>query len=223
MNNKTLLEKVIESKFALLLGSIVTLIAVSPLLNPHKLHGFLFQSFFFVMVILGMLRILGAGKILFTVSGILAALAILFHYLSLRSPASMGLGAATSLSYVFCVGISLLFMLKKVFSEREVTADTIKGGISLYVLIGLWWETVYGAMWAFDRMAFSQPMGRRGAPDFFYFSFTTLTTLGYGDIIPVSDAAKMASMLEAMVGQIYLAVFVARLVGLHVAGSDRDS
>jgi hypothetical protein len=55
-----------------------------------------------------------------------------------------------------------------------------------------------------------------------YFSFVTLTTLGYGDIVPVSGAAKMLASGEALFGQIYLAVFIARLVALHVAGARDD-
>jgi hypothetical protein len=54
---------------------------------------------------------------------------------------------------------------------------------------------------------------------FFYYSFVTITTLGYGDITPVTDVAKSFSFLEAVVGQIYLVVLVARLVGIHIAQS----
>jgi hypothetical protein len=52
-----------------------------------------------------------------------------------------------------------------------------------------------------------------------YFSFATLTTLGYGDIVPVSAIARTLATLEAITGQLYLAVLVARLVGLHIAES----
>lgn len=59
---------------------------------------------------------------------------------------------------------------------------------------------------------------------FMYYSFVTLTTLGYGDITPVSPAAKSFSFIEAVTGQIYIAVLIARLVGLHIAHSmSKDS
>jgi hypothetical protein len=113
-------------------------------------------------------------------------------------------------------------MLKRVFSEKSVTADTVKGGISIYILVGIWWETLYSTLWAFDRASFIQDVPKAGNPDFYYFSLTTLTALGYGDIVPASQCAKIASTLEAMVGQVYLAVFIARLVGLHVVGANRN-
>jgi voltage-gated potassium channel Kch len=55
--------------------------------------------------------------------------------------------------------------------------------------------------------------------DFTYYSYVTLTTLGYGDIIPISTSARSLALLEAMMGQLYLAVLVARLVGLHISQS----
>jgi hypothetical protein len=56
-----------------------------------------------------------------------------------------------------------------------------------------------------------------------YFSFATLTTLGYGDVLPISGEARAAVILEAVLGQFYLAVLVARLIGLQVAGTGRQS
>ena len=71
--------------------------------------------------------------------------------------------------------------------------------------------------------SFSMAQGQSGKTqiEFTYYSFVTLTTLGYGDITPLSSRVKVLSMLEAVVGQIYLVVLVARLVGLHISHSSR--
>ena len=67
--------------------------------------------------------------------------------------------------------------------------------------------------------AIPQGMGEETRFTFIYYSFVTITTLGYGDVTPVADVAKSFSFIEAVVGQIYLVVLVARLVGIHIAQS----
>jgi hypothetical protein len=89
----------------------------------------------------------------------------------------------------------------------------IVGGICIYLLIGILWTVLYGLVrtWNPDAIVL-----REGA-SLFYFSFTTLTTLGYGDITPAVKLAQDLAIMEAITGQVYLAIFIARLVGLHIA------
>jgi hypothetical protein len=106
--------------------------------------------------------------------------------------------------------------------EREVSSDTIVGGICVYLLLGLCFAISFMLIAELAPTAFSlaaeQPWqaGDRKL-DFLYFSFVTLTTLGYGDIAPNGDLAQMLCVAEALIGQLYLAVFVARLVAQHLA------
>ena len=123
--------------------------------------------------------------------------------------------------------------LHSLLRQRRVSADTVVGGINTYLLFALAFMLIHSLVELIQPGAYT--LG--GAPlaehvrsaDFseslatmLYFSFVTITTLGYGDIVPVSGAAKMLASGEALFGQIYLAVFVARLVGLHVAGARDD-
>jgi hypothetical protein len=111
--------------------------------------------------------------------------------------------------------IAIVILIAKMAATRNITSDTIKGGISIYFLIGLLWTIFY------TILLISKPESIKGIEninmDCIYFSFTTLTTLGYGDMTPVSNGAKLLAISEAYVGQIYLAIFVARLVGLFIA------
>ncbi len=216
-------QKVIENKYSILLTALVAMIVISPTVTHSDILSFIGQSLLFVIIILAMLRILGAGRVLFVACCLVAGLAIILDYLYISMPDRSIVLVLSSLAYLVCMGLTIVFMLKVVFGERSVTADTVKGSISLYILIGIWWESLYSLMWALDRASFIYGAAVGGLPDFFYFSFTTMTTLGYGDILPTSQGAKVASILEAMTGQVYLAVFVARLVGLHIAGPGRDS
>lgn len=219
---KPLWERAIESKYSILLSSLVALIAASPIMTFSALADFYIQSVLFVMIIVGILRVLKAGRALFLVCGLLAFCAILFHYRTLSPSSTRMESVLANLGYLFAVGIALLLMIKRVFAERSVTEDTVKGGLSIYILFGIWWEILYSTIWAFDNGSFSLTAAKHGNPDFFYFSFITLTTLGYGDIVPIGGYARIAATLEAMVGQVYLAVFIARLVGLHIARAGKD-
>ena len=106
-------------------------------------------------------------------------------------------------------------LTKTILSRKTVTSDTIKGGISIYFLIGLLWGIFYDIASRIKPDSFGTLENR--TIDLFYYSYTTLTTLGYGDITPTGDGVKLLAICEAFVGQVYLAIFIAQLVGLSIA------
>jgi len=126
------------------------------------------------------------------------------------------------------VGFALLYMvwkgLTRMFRRRSVTADMIVISLCAYLLIGLAWSYLYGALWLEDRSAFGEDLGsivvaEEAFAPLFYFSFVTLTTLGYGDLTPTEGLARSFAILEAIVGQMFVAVVLARLVGMHIAAA----
>jgi len=123
--------------------------------------------------------------------------------------------------YALFMIISIIFMIQKMFSTTKVTGDVIRGGISVYLLLGFLWTLFYVLIYHFDSKAFfiSYPWHDSFL---FYFSFSTLTTVGYGDISPINKAAMVLANLEAIVGQLYLAIFISRLIGLHVIHNVHD-
>lgn len=110
------------------------------------------------------------------------------------------------------VGLSILLLMKSMFHIKRVDSDMIVGGVCIYLLIGVLWALFYMLLENTERGVVELESGG----SLFYFSFTTLTTLGYGDIVPQGRFSMMLATLEAASGQIYLAIFVARLVGLHI-------
>lgn len=113
-------------------------------------------------------------------------------------------------------------MLGEVFRRMSrVSADTICGALSIYLLLGLVWSFGYALLEIAEPGSFSfggaaaSPHGADFAR-FIGFSFVTLTTLGYGNIVPTNPRADALTSTEAIVGQIYLTVLVARLVALHL-------
>ena len=120
-----------------------------------------------------------------------------------------------SVNVLFLMIVIVIF-LTKIFSEDRVTGDSIKGGISIYFLLGYFWAYLYGLVLLVNHEAISFPAHASELSYILYFSFTTLTTLGYGDITPVSLLARNLTILESITGQIYLTVLIARLVGLQL-------
>ena len=116
------------------------------------------------------------------------------------------------------VGVLDFYNLDKfnpITESKKVTEDTLKGGISIYLMIGILWYMFYELILLIDVDAFSIQIENLETYKLVYFSYTTLTTLGYGDISPLNKLAMALANLEAIIGQMYPAIFIARLVTLY--------
>jgi voltage-gated potassium channel len=135
---------------------------------------------------------------------------------------------------IVLVAFFSITILGYVLRSGRVTMDRIFAAICVYLLIGFAWTFAYALLDEIAPGSFAA-VADASRNDYVarvqqlrYFSFMTLTTVGYGDIVPRSPAARTMATLEAVTGQIYLAVLVARLVGLHIVHSaglrsgDRD-
>jgi voltage-gated potassium channel Kch len=109
-----------------------------------------------------------------------------------------------------------------------VDSEVLCAGISVYLLIGLVWSLAYRLVAEQDPKAFAfstpqdSPLGMNRF-NAFYYSFMTLTTVGYGDITPVSKVARMLAVMEAMSGTLFLGVLIARLVSLYSTPSPAEA
>ena len=115
-------------------------------------------------------------------------------------------------------------MLRSVLKQREITGETISMSISMYLLLGVSWALLYSMIFTRDPQAFRfatpVPSGVTEAywfPILLYFSLTTLSTVGFGDITPLTLPARYAAVAEGITGQFYLAILVARLVGMQMS------
>ena len=114
---------------------------------------------------------------------------------------------------------TIVTILIYIFKIQQVTRDVIAAAIVVYLLIGLLWTFVYMALhlWEPGSFSYNEIEGFRKSYMLAYFSFVTLTTLGYGDITPLTPQARAFTYIEAIVGQMYIAILIARLVGIQVA------
>lgn len=106
-----------------------------------------------------------------------------------------------------------------IIKSREITAEILAASICVYLLLGLTWATLYYIVESFYPGSFVDTDGTslQDGPDFLFFSYVTLTTVGYGNIEAITNQARSLASLEALTGQLYLTIMVARLVGLHIS------
>ena len=129
-------------------------------------------------------------------------------------------------------GIALLAfvianILRFILRAPRVNAEVLCASITAYLSLGLLWALAYHLIAFLDPAAFATNVAQNSGQSMngfasFYFSFTTLTTLGYGDITPVSKGARMLAALEAMTGTLYVAILIARLVALYSSPKSPD-
>lgn len=131
--------------------------------------------------------------------------------------------AISTMSYACLIFLLCVFIIRDIFSGEKVTSDKIYGAITVYLLLGLLFGCLYVFLDTIIPGAITNADGRilTSFSETLYFSYTTLCTVGYGDIAARHKVAMLFSNLEAIIGQLYLTILVARLVSLHLFHSRR--
>ena len=127
------------------------------------------------------------------------------------------LSGISALIQVGLLAVAAVMVLGSVLREHEVNFRTILGAISVYVIVGILFTYVYVGVDAFQSGAFFGAPTQTG--DFIFFSITTLTTTGYGNLVPAGQPGRMLAGLEMLIGQIFLVTLIAGLVSLWRPGS----
>jgi voltage-gated potassium channel len=112
---------------------------------------------------------------------------------------------------------------RSLLKQKEITSESTSLSISVYLLLAFCWGLLYAVMFEFHPEAFNlgpPSAAYEGQPPFavlIYFSLTTLSTIGFGDITPLTLQSRYAAVAEGITGQFYLAILVARLVGMQMS------
>jgi hypothetical protein len=213
------LEHIFQNKFTCLLMTQIVILLAYPIL--HKFDNlFPIISLMFLLAITPALWVgLSRGWFIVVISiGVFAFLLnMLLRYgnMEFKDTGILFLLFLYGLFYFLAIAI----LMVKISSNTTVSSDTIKGGISIYILLGFFWAILYMTLLFLDPDAISNISSTEETAGFecYYYSFTTLTTLGYGDIVPVAKYARILAMLEAIAGPVYLAIFVAQIIGMNIA------
>ena len=174
-----------------------------------------FETLLFVVTLLLALRTSHVRKrTLHLIMGITVAGTVSMIALALGHASDVGLGIANiwaALVLLLTVGV----ILRRVLTTPVVSLQSIFGAVSAYMIIGLMFASIYSALSRLESGPFFSSGSPADTRTFQYFSFTTLTTLGYGDFTAGTDGGRAVAVMEAMGGQIFLATLVARLVASY--------
>lgn len=228
------LEGMRRHRFVSLLGALIALLLSTPLvrlLRPgvHPWLAHVTVSVLFAAMLLSAVFAACRSRRSVIVAMCLAMPAFLLQELGLLLDWN-GVVVTAHLFSIAFLAYTVAVILKFLFASQRVTFNTIAASLCVYLLLGVLWANAYSLIDILQPDSFhfafagddEGPMMRFGGRHSvfpIYYSFVTLSTLGYGDIIPNSSPARLFAAVEAIVGQLYLAVLVARLVGLHISQS----
>jgi hypothetical protein len=219
------MKKILDQRFAGLLAALVLDLLLSPFIEGSYLGRLLF-NLLTTVVLISALYTVSVGQRINRVALALWALAIVGLWLDYLTPQFSLLTHAPILA-LFFIAYAAYRILVYVLRQDEVTPEIIYAALSVYLMIGLVWAMLHFGLESIQPGSYNglnKVGGYAGGlgSAFNYYSFVTLTTLGYGDVTPVTAAARSLSYVEALMGQLFLAVLIARLVGLHIAHSMKE-
>ena len=210
-----------EQRFLFLLVSILLLLLISPILKGFVHIRILLDIFFSMVFIFSVEAIRQDRKHL--IIAIVLALPMLFSmWVSLFIEISVLSITGNFFGISFFI-FMIITIMTHIFHQDRINREVIFSAVVVYLLMGVLWAFVYGAVEQIQPNSFSVSIDTIGDQRylFLYYSFVTLTTLGYGDISPITPVASSMAILEAIIGQLYLVVQIAWLVGLRVSQQRR--
>jgi Ion channel len=232
-------QKLSSRRHTVLLVTIVIALSVRPMIGNAGSGPLVYSIAMLVVLLMSLYTIqiddlVGERQALVTqkrrrsIVGWLLAVAAVCERLALSAAPSRGLFLVGSVGWLLFFCFITWSELRGIMKHREVTAETISMSISIYLLLGLTWGLLYMVIFELQPHAFNLggsidlSATQRWRPDalgpiFIYFSLTTLSTIGFGDITPVTLQARYAAVAEGITGQFYLAILVARLVGIYMS------
>jgi hypothetical protein len=217
-------------RFGALLVAILAIFAATPFTQARE-GSFNFLSLAFSAVLVAGVYSASRKPRVLAVALLIGAPALAFEWVSNYYTTTFTVVTNLVLLGTFVAFVATV-ILAQVLNESEVSLDTIFGGIAIYLLMGLGWAVGFAVIEHLEPgsfpMAGQDLQGLREAhefvfPELLYFSFVTLTTLGYGDMTPTTETARTFAIFEAIGGQLYVAIFIARLVALHTSHQAQQS
>ncbi|MFT7617406.1 MAG: hypothetical protein ACI97A_001042 [Planctomycetota bacterium] len=214
------------------LGAVLALLAMLyPILGIGR-WGLVIWTLSFWVVLVAAIHATGRRRRVRTSARWLGSTALIAGIVGLGQ--ILAYGESTSAVRIIVDVLTLVFLmfatgavLFEVLTTKRVDVDHLIGASASYVLLGLTFtyaflalQEVTGDAILISRVALQgQTITDPGLADFLYFSFVSLTTLGFGDIVPITMGARVLTTVEAIAGQLFLTILVARLIGLHIADS----
>lgn len=218
-------------RFSILLAALLLNMLLAPMfVSPNVNVGIVTLDIAFTILLVVIVFTVGHNKKTYIAYLILALITIAFTWAGLIYEAEI-ISIYRNLFSIIILTVAMILVIKEVFTGESVTTDTINGALCAYLLLGFTFISVYALIDILDPQSFlytvnATPLDlsqHESALERIYFSFITMLTVGYGDIVPHSSTAKFMTVIQAFFGQVYLVVMIARLVGMHVSQNSSNS
>lgn len=207
---------------SIILALLVMILFVLPAVLPPNTTGNLLRDIAFSALIIAGAVTAIESRWARAVVGAFAAAALAVRWFAAATPSDALFIWREAFSLVMLLLFAIL-VSARTYRRGPVTYRRIQGAIAVYLLLGLVWAHAYQLLYLIDPKAFSGAINEATElHTWIYYSFVTLVTMGYGDITPVHTLARSLAISEALTGQLYLAVTLARLVALQIGGRDKD-
>ncbi|WP_054113930.1 ion channel [Marinagarivorans algicola] len=215
-----------EFKFGLLLACLFGAILIPPYFEGQALFDVAWKVVFSLVLLAAMYSVTGRHTYLIPSAFLLVPTVstVWFDHFSVDNHTAFYLDNITSIAFL---GFICFHLLRHILNAKTVTTNVIYASMCVYLMLGLIWAAIYANIHLFYGEAFVSMSGLdmnsiasyKVMGFFTYYSMITMSTLGYGDIVPVNKVAQAWASVQAMVGQFYIAVIMARLVSLHARDS----
>ncbi len=208
----------LKNRYWLLLVALMLQITLPVFFDKSSLTYESLRSFVLVLFFIACVNFIRQFKMILKLMIVLAIVAAGLHMVQI-SYASINVQiSALAFMVVFLI---LIFgnLLKQLFRLPEVDLDAVSGVAAGYLLLGFLSTTINSLVLMVDQDAFNWPLEGKGGTfiEMAYYSFVSLTTIGFGDIVPVSKAARMLTVLFSVIGQMYIAIVIALMVSKYIA------
>lgn len=209
------LRQVFLQRCVFLFVTLLLLISLAPLVDPTS-RASLLRNTIVVLLIVAVVAAVGRTIRSFVFVLVLALAALLMRWIA-PTDARPGLFGASLLLDAALFATAVLFLLRYAFDREAMNADRLWAAAGAYLLIGVLWSVIYASIDHAAPGSFSLrgEMTQLHLSDLFNFSFSTLTTTGFGDIVPLTHLGRVAATFEAITGNLFLAILIARLVGIY--------
>jgi len=210
-----------SGRYLVLTFWIIILIAIFPYFVNGNLGFFIYSLLLTFVLISAVFTITGRSKYAI-LALVLIVPALIVAWISFFIDSDLLKEVSSLLSLMVMILVTFSIFLEVVRSRTPIPRHVIWGAIAVYLLIGLSFATLYNLTYLITPSSFYygiDPNLVLDFSDFVYFSFVTLATLGYGDIVPLTDQARSFAILEAITGSLYLAVLIAKIVSLSLVSS----
>ena len=217
------IERMLSHRCAYLFFAQVLLFVLLPFLGMSE-GGRIVINLFNLVIMITAVTAMGRSRLSLATALLLALPALALAATGIVSGEPLYLVVSWGFSSVVYV-IALVSLMRYIFSVNEMTTDKLYGAASVYLLLGVLWAYLYGMLQQVYPGSFAiagAPAREANLADLLYFSFTTLTTTGFGDIPPVLRHAQMLVILEQVTGVLYVAILIARLAGIYSQRGDQS-